>query len=106
MNREQQLQHFRELVKLCALSEAWLHQLDKVKENKMVYKHSLKNAVNRAEKEVERVIQDGLLDLYTTDEGLYTKIREGVDYYTDTIMGQTLEYLAATAMAGEEEENS
>ena len=106
MNKEQQLQHFRELVKLCALSEAWLHQLDKVKENKMVYKHSLKNAVNRAEKEVERVIQDGLLDLYTTDEGLYTKIREGVDYYTEVIMSQTLEYLAATSMAGEEEENS
>lgn len=86
-------EHFRDLTKLVMLFEVFQLQLDKVKNNPRVYRQSFKNKLNAAEKEMDMKFRDALLNLYETDEPLYTGLRDGIDHYTENVLDATLEWL-------------
>ena len=94
--------HLKELLKLVMLSQCWLEQLDKVRDNRRVNKQSLKNLMNRTEKELERVMQDTLLNLYNEDESTYERLKEGIEWYTTNIVDNTIEYALGEKLKTEE----
>lgn len=91
MNKQEQ--HFRDLTKLVMLFESFQIQLDKVKDNPKVYRHSLKNKLNSLEKDLDKTLSDALGDLYSTDEELYRGIREGLDHFSENVTSNMLEWL-------------
>lgn len=97
-----QQDHLKELLKLVMLSQCWLEQLDKVRDNRRVNKQSLKNLMNRTEKELERVMQDTLLNLYNEDESTYNRLKEGIEWYTTNIVDNTIEYALGEKLKTEE----
>lgn len=89
MNQED---HLKELLKLVMLSQCWLEQLDKVRENRRVNRQKLKNLMNNTERELELVMQDTLMNLYNEDESTYNRLKEGIEWYTTNIVDNTIEY--------------
>ena len=82
-------QLFKKAVKLVALMQATLEQMDELK-GTALYKHKLKKLLSNTEKELERGIKNPLAALDKEDPELLTKIQSNVEL----ILGLDLEELA------------
>ena len=82
-------QLFKKAVKLVALMQATLEQMDELK-GTALYKHKLKQLLSNTEKELERGIKNPLAALDKEDPELLTKIQSNVEL----ILGLDLEDLA------------
>jgi len=80
---------FKQAVKLVALMQATLEQMDELK-GTALYKHKLKKLLSNTEKELERGIKNPLAALDKEDPELLTKIQSNVEL----ILGLDLEELA------------
>jgi hypothetical protein len=80
---------FKKAVKLVALMQAILEQMDELK-GTALYKHKLKKLLSNTEKELERGIRNPLAALDKEDPELLTKIQSNVEL----ILGLDLEELA------------
>ena len=80
---------FKQAVKLVALMQATLEQMDELK-GTALYKHKLKQLLSNTEKELERAITTPLAALDKEDPELLTKIQSNVEL----ILGLDLEELA------------
>jgi len=80
---------FKKAVKLVALMQATLEQMDELK-GTALYKHKLKQLLSNTEKELERGIKNPLAALDKEDPKLLTKIQSNVEL----ILGLDLEELA------------
>ena len=80
---------FKEGVKLVALLQASLEQMDELKGTKF-YKHKVKNLMNGLEKELEKMLKQPLGVLDQEDPQLLTKIQ----YNVELVLGMDLEELA------------
>ena len=80
---------FKQGVKLVALMQATLEQMDELK-GTALYKHKLKKLLANTEKELERGIRNPLAALDKEDPELLTKIQSNVEL----ILGLDLEELA------------
>ena len=81
---------FADIVKLVALLQASLEQMDELK-NTPLYKHKLKNLFRNLETEIERTIRVPLRSLDSTDEGLMSRVQANVEM----VMSMTADELAA-----------
>jgi hypothetical protein len=79
---EAQLNTFRNGVKLTALMQATLEQMDTMKHTNM-YRQKLKRQMNSLEVELERTVINPLKSLYSTDEELLTKIQANIELILD-----------------------
>lgn len=77
-----QLDTFRNGVKLTALMQATLEQMDTMKHTNM-YRHKLKKQINSLESELERTVVNPLKSLDSTDEELLTKIQSNIELILD-----------------------
>lgn len=80
---------FKEAVKLVALLQASLEQMDELKGSKF-YKHKVKHLMSQLEKELERHLENPLNALDQQDPELLTKIQ----YNVELVLGMDLEELA------------
>ena len=80
---------FKEAIKLVALLQASLEQMDELKGTKF-YKHKVKNLMNGLEKELEKMLKQPLWILDQEDPQLLTKIQ----YNIELVLGMDLEELA------------
>lgn len=81
---------FADIVKLVALLQASLEQMDELK-NTPLYKHKLKSLCRNLETEIERTIRVPLRNLDSTDEGLMSRVQANVEM----VMSMTADELAA-----------
>lgn len=88
------LQTFRNGVKLVALYQATLEQMDTMKGTPL-YRQNIKKMMGNLEREIERAIRGPLSALDATDEELLTTIQ----YKVEAILDLTLEELAGLKMA-------
>lgn len=79
---EAQLNTFRNGVKLTALMQATLEQMDTMKHTNM-YRQKLKRQMNSLELELERTVINPLKSLDSTDEELLTKIQSNIELILD-----------------------
>ena len=79
---EAQLNTFRNGVKLTALMQATLEQMDTMKHTNM-YRQKLKRQMNSLELELERTVINPLKSLDYTDEELLTKIQSNIELILD-----------------------
>ena len=82
-------QKFKDAIKLVALLQASLEQMDELKGTKF-YKHKVKNLMNGLEKELEKMLKQPLGVLDQEDPQLLTKIQ----YNVELVLGMDLEELA------------
>ena len=80
---------FKEGVKLVALLQASLEQMDELK-GTVLYKHKLKQLLSNAEKMLERTLTNPLTALDQEDPDLLTRIQSNVEL----VLGMDLEELA------------
>ena len=80
---------FKEAIKLVALLQASLEQMDELKGTKF-YKQKVKHLMSQLEKELERHLENPLNALDQQDPELLTKIQ----YNVELVLGMDLEELA------------
>jgi hypothetical protein len=78
---------FRQGVKLVALYQATLEQMDTMKRTAL-YKQNIKKMMNTLEREIERAIQAPLTALDKTDEKLMTNIQNNIEMILDMSLGE------------------
>jgi len=88
---------FKEAIKLVALYQATLEQMDTMKGTRL-YRQNIKKMMNQLEREIERAIRGPLSALDDTDEELMTTIQ----YKVEAILDLTLEELAMLKMVIDE----
>ena len=97
MTQQQKLNAFHNGVKLVALYQATLEQMDTMKKTPL-YRQSIKRLINTLEREIERTIRGPLSALDSTDEELMSTIQ----YKVEMILDLSLEELAGLKMAIDE----
>ena len=97
MTQQQKLNTFHNGVKLVALYQATLEQMDTMKSTPL-YRQSVKKLINTLETEIERAIRGPLSALDSTDEQLMSTIQ----YKVEMILDLSLEELAGLKMAIDE----
>lgn len=97
MTQQQKLNTFHNGVKLVALFQATLEQMDTMKSTPL-YRQSVKKLINTLEREIERTIRGPLSALDSTDEQLTSTIQ----YKVEMILDLSLEELAGLKMAIDE----
>ncbi len=97
MTQQQKLNTFHNGVKLVALFQATLEQMDTMKSTPL-YRQSVKKLINTLEREIERAIRGPLSALDSTDEQLMSTIQ----YKVEMILDLSLEELAGLKMAIDE----
>lgn len=93
MTQQQKLNTFHNGVKLVALFQATLEQMDTMKSTPL-YRQSVKKLINTLEREIERTIRGPLSALDSTDEQLMSTIQ----YKVEMILDLSLEELAGLKM--------
>jgi len=88
---------FKEAIKLVALYQATLEQMDTMKGTRL-YRQNIKKMMNQLEREIERAIRGPLLALDSTDEELMSTIQ----FKVEMILDLSLEELAGLKMAIDE----
>jgi uncharacterized protein YlaN (UPF0358 family) len=76
------LDRFKEAVKLLALYQVTLEQMDAFRNTKL-YKQSIKNKMNSLEKEIESLIRVPVVQLDNTDFDIFQEIQVKVDAILD-----------------------
>lgn len=79
---------FREAVKLLALYQVTLEQMDMFRNTKM-YKHSIKQRMQSLEKDIEQLIKEPVFQLDNTDFDIF----QGIQMKVDTILDLTIDEL-------------
>ena len=97
MTQQQKLNTFHNGVKLVALYQATLEQMDTMKSTPL-YRQSVKKLINTLEREIERTIRGPLSALDATDEQLMSTIQ----YKVEMILDLSLEELAGLKLAIDE----
>lgn len=97
MTQQQKLNTFHNGVKLVALYQATLEQMDTMKSTPL-YRQSVKKLINTLEREIERTIRGPLSALDSTDEELMSTIQ----YKVEMILDLSLEELAGLKLAIDE----
>ena len=97
MTQQQKLNTFHNGVKLVALYQATLEQMDAMKSTPL-YRQSVKKLINTLETEIERAIRGPLSALDSTDEQLMSTIQ----YKVEMILDLSLEELAGLKLAIDE----
>ena len=97
MTQQQKLNTFHNGVKLVALYQATLEQMDAMKSTPL-YRQSVKKLINTLEREIERTIRGPLSALDSTDEQLMSTIQ----YKVEMILDLSLEELAGLKLAIDE----
>ena len=97
MTQQQKLNTFHNGVKLVALYQATLEQMDTMKSTPL-YRQSVKKLINTLEREIERAIRGPLSALDSTDEQLMSTIQ----YKVEMILDLSLEELAGLKLAIDE----
>ena len=97
MTQQQKLNTFHNGVKLVALYQATLEQMDTMKGTQL-YRQNIKAMMRRLETEIERAINGPLSALDSTDEELMSTIQ----YKVEMILDLSLEELAGLKMAIDE----
>jgi aspartokinase-like uncharacterized kinase len=87
--QQQKYKVFKEGVKLVALLQATLEQMDELKGTGL-YKHTIKNKMRSLERDMEATLKGPLSALDDTDPELLTKIQ----YNIELVLGMDLEELA------------
>jgi len=93
----EELNHFKEAIKLVALYQATLEQMDTMKGTRL-HRQNIKAMMTRLETEIERAIRGPLSALDSTDEQLMSTIQ----YKVEMILDLSLEELAGLKMAIDE----
>ncbi len=75
-------QLFKDAVKLIALMQAVLEQMDTVKGTSL-YRHKIKMQINALEKSIESTLLEPLSQLDNTDSSLFTKIQGNIEMILD-----------------------
>ena len=75
-------QLFKDAVKLIALMQAVLEQMDTVKGTSL-YRHKIKMQINALEKSIESTLLEPLNKLDSTDSSLFTKIQGNIEMILD-----------------------
>jgi len=88
---------FKEAIKLVALYQATLEQMDTMKGTRL-YRQNIKNMMRSLETEIERAIRGPLSALDSTDEELMSTIQ----FKVEAILDLSLEELAGLKMAIDE----
>ena len=88
---------FKEAIKLVALYQATLEQMDTMKGSRL-YRQNIKKMMNQLEREIERAIRGPLSALDSTDEELMSTIQ----FKVEMILDLSLEELAGLKMAIDE----
>ena len=91
------LNHFKDAIKLVALYQATLEQMDTMKGTRL-HRQNIKGMMTRLETEIERAIRGPLSALDSTDEQLMSTIQ----YKVEMILDLSLEELAGLKMAIDE----
>lgn len=91
------LNHFKDAIKLVALYQATLEQMDTMKGTRL-HRQNIKKMMTRLETEIERTIRGPLSALDSTDEQLMSTIQ----YKVEMILDLTLEELAGLKLAIDE----
>lgn len=73
---------FREAVKLLALYQVTLEQMDMFRQTKM-YRHSIKQRMQSLEKDIEQLIKKPVVQLDNTDFDIFQEIQMKVDTILD-----------------------
>jgi len=97
MEQKERLRMFENGVKLIALYQATLEQMDTMKTTAL-YRHNIKKMMGTLEREIERAIRAPLVQLDATDESLMSTIQ----YKVEAILDLSLEELAMLKMVVEE----
>lgn len=97
MTTQQQLKQFKEAVKLIALYQATLEQMDVLKSTSL-YKHKIKRQMKNLEQMIEQHIRGPLTSLDQTDEELMSTVQ----YNIEAILDLSLEELASLKLAVDE----
>jgi hypothetical protein len=91
------LQAFMDGVKLVALMQATLEQMDTMKGTKL-YRHGLKKKINMLEKELEATVIGPLSSLDSTDENMVNRIQSNIELIID----MNIEEIASLRLAVDE----
>ena len=91
------LNHLKDAIKLVALYQATLEQMDTMKGTRL-HRQNIKKMMTRLETEIERTIKGPLAALDSTDEQLMSTIQ----YKVEMILDLTLEELAGLKLAIDE----
>tara|TARA_R100000951_G_scaffold98727_1_gene88822 strand:+ start:1249 stop:1557 length:309 start_codon:yes stop_codon:yes gene_type:complete len=91
------IDRFKEAVKLLALYQVTLEQMDEFSTTKL-YKHSIKNKMRSLEKDIESVVKSPIEKLDQTDFDVFQEIQVKVD----TIMDLTVDELAQLKLVVDE----
>jgi uncharacterized protein YlaN (UPF0358 family) len=97
MEQRERFKMFENGVKLIALYQATLEQMDTMKSTAL-YKHNIKKMMRTLEREIERAIRAPLVQLDATDETMMSTIQ----YKVEAILDLSLEELAMLKMVIEE----
>jgi len=97
MEEKERLKMFVNGVKLIALYQATLEQMDTMKMTAL-YRHNIKKMMGTLEREIERAIRAPLVQLDATDESLMSTIQ----YKVEAILDLSLEELAMLKMVVDE----
>ena len=75
-------QEFKNAVKLVALFQAVLEQMDTMKGTK-IYKHKIKKQINSLETSIERTVFEPIRNLDNIDSDLFTHIQTNIEMILD-----------------------
>lgn len=95
------LNKFKEGVKLVALMQATLEQMDNLK-GTLLYKQQIKSLINKLEVVLERTLKKPLNSLDNEDPDLLTRIQSNIEL----VLGMDLEELAMLRQEVDEYRNS
>lgn len=76
------LDRFKTAVKLLALYQVTLEQMDEFSTTKL-YKHSIKNKMKSLEKDIEALVKDPVVRLDNTDFDIFQEIQVKIDTILD-----------------------
>ena len=76
------MDRFKEAVKLLALYQVTLEQMDMFKNTKL-YKHSVKNKMKSLERDIELMIKSPVVQLDNTDFDIFQEIQVKIDTILD-----------------------
>ena len=93
---------FKDAVKLVALLQAVLEQMDTVKGTKL-YRQKVKQQVNALEKSIEKLVFDPIQNLDSIDDGLFTRIQSNIEMILDMDLDELAQLKVVVAEAREEE---
>jgi hypothetical protein len=93
----EKLNHFKDAIKLVALYQSTLEQMDTMKGTRL-HRQNIKAMMRRLETEIERAIRGPLSALDSTDEQLMSTIQ----YKVEMILDLSLEELAGLKLAIDE----